>query len=149
MGIYQGNKMKIELTTSASVDDTKIISQGIISFNQKLIPDLEPNEAEVKFSVFARNDLNEITGGIRCNCYWNTLHIELLWLSEECRGQGIGNKLVKQAEFFAKDNGCEKAFVETTSWQAKPFYEKAGYEHVATLPDRPKGHSSHYLTKTL
>lgn len=141
--------MKIELTTSASKDDAKIISQGITAFNQKVIPDLEPNEAEVKFSVFARNDLNEVIGGVRCICYWNTLHIELLWLSEACRGQGIGNKLVKQAELFAIENGFGKAFVETTSWQAKPFYEKAGYEHVATLPDRPKGYSSHYLTKTL
>lgn len=141
--------MKIELTTSASKEDAKTISQGIIEFNKKAIPDLEPNEAEVNFSVLARNDLNEVIGGIRCICYWNTLHIELLWLSEPCRGQGIGNKLITQAEVFAFENGCEKAFVETTSWQAKPFYEKAGYKHVATLPDRPKGHASHYLTKTL
>ncbi|SFC57418.1 GNAT family N-acetyltransferase [Pseudoalteromonas denitrificans] len=141
--------MNIELTTSASKEDKKIVSQGIIAFNKHCIPDLEPNEDEVNFSVFARNDSNKITGGIRCICYWNTLHIELLWLSEECRGQGIGKKLIEKAEFFAKQNGCEKAFVETTSWQAKPFYEKSGYEHVATLPERPKGHASHYLTKTL
>lgn len=141
--------MKIELTTSASKEDSSIISQGIIEFNKQAIPDLEPNEAEVKFSVFARNDFNRVIGGVRCTCYWNTLHIELLWLSEECRGQGIGNKLIKQAEVFAIENGYEKAFVETTSWQAKPFYEKAGYEHVAILPDRPKGHASHYLTKAL
>ncbi|AKQ43094.2 hypothetical protein CP97_02650 [Aurantiacibacter atlanticus] len=39
--------------------------------------------------------------------------------------------------------------VETTSWQAKPFYEKNGYRLIATLNNRPKGHSSHYLTKLL
>ncbi|WP_269432882.1 GNAT family N-acetyltransferase [Pseudoalteromonas sp. '520P1 No. 423'] len=120
-----------------------------MEFNKKAIADLEPNQAEVNFSVFARNDMNEVIGGVRCTCYWNTLHIEVLWLSKSCRGQGIVNKLVKQAELFAIENGCEKAFVETTSWQAKPFYEKAGYEHVATLPDRPKGHASQYLTKML
>ncbi|WP_197276874.1 GNAT family N-acetyltransferase [Pseudoalteromonas sp. '520P1 No. 412'] len=127
----------------------KNYKQGIIEFNKKAIADLEPNQAEVNFSVFARNDMNEVIGGVRCTCYWNTLHIEVLWLSKSCRGQGIVNKLVKQAELFAIENGCEKAFVETTSWQAKPFYEKAGYEHVATLPDRPKGHASQYLTKML
>ena len=67
--------MKIELTTSAAKEDANTISQGIIEFNKKINPDLEPNEAEVKFSVFARNDLNEVIGGIRCICYWNTLHI--------------------------------------------------------------------------
>lgn len=88
-------------------------------------------------------------GGIRAICYWNTLHIELLWLSEECRGKGVGNGLINTAEEFAIENNCEKAFVETTSWQAKPFYEKNGYQLVATLKDRPKGYATHYLTKSL
>ncbi|MCP4986401.1 MAG: GNAT family N-acetyltransferase [Colwellia sp.] len=141
--------MNIEVTISPTKEDAKKISQGIVDFNRQCLPDLEPNEAEVNFSVFARNESNEVVGGIRAVCYWNTLHIELLWLSEQCRGQGTGAALIKQAELFAKKNKCEKVFVETTSWQAKPFYEKAGYEHIATLPDRPKGHASHYLSKTL
>ncbi|MDX1702392.1 MAG: hypothetical protein R3250_17320, partial [Melioribacteraceae bacterium] len=53
------------------------------------------------------------------------------------------------AERFAIENGYQKVFVETTSWQARPFYEKLGYMHLATLKDRPKGHASHYLTKEL
>lgn len=141
--------MHIEVTTSPTKEDAKIISQGIVNFNRQSIPELEPNEDEVNFSVFARNELKHVIGGVRATCYWNTLHIELLWLSNECRGQGTGSELVTEAENFAKENGCEKVFVETTSWQAKPFYEKMGYEHVATLPGRPKGHATHYLTKTL
>ena len=54
-----------------------------------------------------------------------------------------------EAEDYARAQNCEKAFVETTSWQAKPFYEKQGYALMATLPDRPKGHASHYLAKSL
>ncbi len=80
---------------------------------------------------------------------WNTLHIELLWLSEEVRGKGIGKELLDIAETYAVQNECGNALVETTSWQAKPFYEKNGYEHIATLNDRPKGHASHYLAKAL
>lgn len=141
--------MHIEVTTSPTQDDEKTIKQGIVDFNRQSIPDIEPNEDEINFSVFARNESKNVIGGIRATCYWNTLHIELLWLSDECRGQGTGKNLIEAAESFAKSNGCEKAFVETTSWQAKPFYEKVGYEHIATLPDRPKGHASYYLTKTL
>ncbi|WP_444898999.1 GNAT family N-acetyltransferase [Microbulbifer sp. VAAC004] len=139
----------IDITTSPSKDESNILSQGIIDFNQASVPGLERNEDEVKFTVFARNSSNEVIGGIRASCYWNTLHIELLWLSEECRGQGVGAELVKNAELFAREKGCEKALVETTSWQAKPFYEKNGYEHMATLSGRPKGQASHYLSKTL
>lgn len=88
-------------------------------------------------------------GGLRAICFWNTLHIELLWLSEDCRGKGICKKMIKSAEDFAKENNSEKVFVETTSWQAKPFYEKVGYNLIATLKYRPKGYASHYLNKEL
>jgi len=141
--------MNIEITTKPNEQDAKTISQGIIDFNHSEIPNLEPIEKEVKFSVFARNQTKNIVGGIRAICFWNTLHIELLWLSESCRGKGVGKELIESAENFAKENGCEKVFVETTSWQAKPFYEKVGYKLIATLNDRPKGHASHYLTKKL
>jgi GNAT superfamily N-acetyltransferase len=141
--------MNIEIETDPLQRDMDILSQGIIDYNQSEIPDLEANEAEVKFFVFAKNDTGQIIGGIRAACFWNTLHLELLWMSEECRGSGIGKRLISSAENFAIANACEQALVETTSWQAKPFYEKNGYELIATLNNRPKGHSSHYLTKKL
>ncbi len=141
--------MKIEITTTPKEKDAKTISKGIIDFNRSKVPDLESIEEEVKFFVFVRNENQNIIGGIRATCFWNTLHIELLWLSEESRGMGVGKELMKSAEDFAIQNNCEKVFVETTSWQAKPFYEKAGYNLIASIKDRPKGHTSHYLTKQL
>ncbi|UNY99953.1 GNAT family N-acetyltransferase [Zhouia spongiae] len=141
--------MNIEVTERPKEQDAKTISQGIIDFNNAKIPDLEPIEKEVKFFVFVRNKLDQVIGGVRATCFWNTLHIELLWLSEDCRGKGVGKDLMNATESFAKEKGCEKAFVETTSWQAKPFYEKVGYVHIATINDRPKGYASHYLTKDL
>ena len=141
--------MNIEITSTPDAQDAKTISQGIIDFNNKAIPDLEPIEKEVKFFVFSRDKSEHVIGGIRATCFWNTLHIELLWLSATSRGKGVGRKLMEAAESFAKEQGCEKAFVETTSWQAKPFYEKIGYTHIATLNDRPKGHASYYLSRDL
>lgn len=141
--------MKIEITTTPSKADAKTISQGIIDFNTISVSNLEPIEGEVKFCVFARDNEDNIVGGMRATCYWNTLHIELLWLAEEARGKGTGKDLIQQAETFAKQNNCEKAFVETTSWQAMPFYKRCGYKLIATLPDRPKGHASHYLAKDI
>jgi ribosomal protein S18 acetylase RimI-like enzyme len=141
--------LHIELTTTPTEQDAQAISQGIISYNQAVIPDLESLDAEVNFSVFVRNKQRQVVGGIRATCYWNTLHIELLWLDQDCRRQGAGRRLLRKAEHFAKKQGCENAFVETTSWQAAPFYEKHGYQHIATLPGRPRGHASHYLSKKL
>ena len=141
--------MKIEIERNPSKAEADLLSRGIKSFNEETVRDLEPTEEEKRFHVMARDDEGSLQGGIRATCYWNTLHIELLWISETARGSGIGRKLIQKAEAFARDNGCENALVETTSWQARPFYEKNGYNHMATLSNRPKGHSSHYLKKVL
>ena len=141
--------MKIELTTSPSAEDAKTISQGLMNFNYETIPDLEPMEAAINFSVFTRDDDGTVTGGLRATCFWNTLHIELLWILKEARGKGIGRLLVEEAERYAIDHGFELALLESTTWQAKPFYEKLGYELMATIPDYPKGHACHFLTKRL
>jgi len=141
--------VKIELTTSPSAEDAKTISQGLVNFNLETAKNLDPEETETKFSVFVRDDRGTVTGGLRATCFWNTLHIELLWLSEDVRGQGIGSSLVKKAEQFAVEQGYELALLESTSWQAKSFYEKLGYELMGTLQQYPKGHSTHFLTKRL
>lgn len=48
----EGVILKIELTTSPSEEDAKTISQGIVDFDHKMIPTLESEEDEIKFSVF-------------------------------------------------------------------------------------------------
>lgn len=141
--------MKIEICSEPPHEIAEALSRGIVDFNRASVPDLEPNEAEVKFHVVANDRSGLLEGGLRASCYWNTLHIELLWLPESSRGSGLGKRIVKEAEQEARRVGCEKALVETTSWQAKPFYEGLGYRLMGTLEGRPKGHASHYLTKTL
>lgn len=141
--------MPIKVEREPASADTEALRQGIIAFNKRHVPDLEEVKDEVKFFVLAKDEAGTLQGGIRAVCYWNTLHIELVWLDEAARGAGMGAKLMAEAEDFAQSHNCENALVETTSWQAKPFYVKLGYTLMATLQDRPKGHASHYLCKAL
>ncbi|MEM7245583.1 MAG: GNAT family N-acetyltransferase [Acidobacteriota bacterium] len=141
--------MKLDLTTAPSPEDAKTLSEGLRSFNQAAIGEKATAEAELGFSVFARDDDGVVIGGLRATCFWDTLHVECTWLSEEARGQGTGTALLAAAERFAVQHGFEQALLETTTWQARPFYEKLGYEVVATLPNYPKGHAMHLLRKLL
>ncbi|MEM1051444.1 MAG: GNAT family N-acetyltransferase [Pseudomonadota bacterium] len=141
--------MRISVEREPSAEDIAALSKGIIAFNKEQVPDLEEVAKEVRFHVLARSEEGELRGGIRAICYWNTLHLELLWLDEAARGEGLGAKLMQEAERTARGHGCAIALVETTSWQAKPFYEKLGYTLMTTLADRPKSHASHYLSKSL
>lgn len=141
----------VELLAAADIDpaEARALSAGIIGFNCERVPDLEAVEDEVRCFAVARDSHGRLCGGLRATCYWNTLHIELLWLDEAFRGAGLGRRLLAAAEAFAVARGYRLALVETTSWQARPFYEKAGYTLLATLPGRPQGHASHYLSKVL
>lgn len=47
----------------------------------------------------------------------------------------------------ASDRGCTRAHVDTFSYQAKPFYERHGYEVFAVLDDDPPGHERIFLRK--
>lgn len=141
--------MKIELTTSASEQDLKTISKGIQAYNQIHMTDDIVFEPDTKFCVFARNDHHQIVGGVRAVAFWNYCIIELLWLSDNVRGKGIGSELMAKAESYAMECGFEYMRTETLSFQAKPFYQKLGYEVFGELNDHPKGHTTYCLVKKL
>ncbi len=53
------------------------------------------------------------------------------------------------AEDYARYRNCHSAFLDTHTWQARPFYERRGYELFATLDDFPPGHQKFFLKKRL
>ncbi|WP_108946469.1 GNAT family N-acetyltransferase [Shewanella halifaxensis] len=141
--------MNIEVTTSPSKQDLETISKGIQSYNQRYISDDVVFEPDTKFAAFAKDENGKVVGGVRAVAFWNYCILELLWLSDETRGQGVGSKLMDAAENFAKEKGFGYMRTETLSFQAKPFYEKRGYKVFGELPDYPKGHVTYCLVKEL
>ena len=140
--------MKLELDKNPSKADAALISKGLRSSNESRIPEIKGQD-EDNFSVFARDEEGEIMGGLRAVCFWNTLHIELIWVDEDQRHKGLGSKLVAAAEAYARDRGVENAFLETTDWQAREFYEKHDYMIMGHMEDYPKGHTMYFMTKKL
>jgi GNAT superfamily N-acetyltransferase len=70
-------------------------------------------------------------------------------VGELVRGQGYGKRLLQAAEKEARTQGCRGVFLSTFSFQARPFYERLGYEVFGELPDNPAGHSLYFMKKTL
>jgi len=84
--------------------------------------------------------------GVSAFCW---LHLEMLFVPESARGQGIGSALLAAAETEAKNRGCLGIYVDTFSFQAAPFYEKMGYSTFGVLDDCPPGHHRRFLQKRL
>ena len=74
---------------------------------------------------------------------------QVLWVSDDLRGQGIGRRLMETAEQEALSRGCKYVFVDTFSFQAPEFYRKLGYQKVFALTEYPYTGARYYFTKTL
>ena len=100
-------------------------------------------------AIFLRDERNAVLGGVLGHVWGGWLDLNALWVAEPFRGKGHGTKLLRAAEDEARMQGCHGVFLTRFSFQAKPFYEKFGYEVIAAIPDFPQGHSYHVLKKTL
>ncbi len=96
---------------------------------------------------FVRDGSGQIQGGILAYVWGKWLHVDILWLKDEIRGQGWGTKLMEAAHQIAREKGALGAFLDTFDWQAQPFYERLGYELVFTLEGVPEGHNRYYMRK--
>jgi len=141
--------MRIEVNNSPSEQELRVLGDGIKSFNRLHMPEVMVVEPDTKFAVFVKDDSGKIQGGIRATAFWNYCMLELLWLSEDYRGTGIGSDLMLAAESFAKKKGFQYMRTETLNFQAKPFYEKLGYQVFGELVDYPKGFTTYCLVKAL
>jgi hypothetical protein len=56
---------------------------------------------------------------------------------------------MKRAETYAIEHCCTDAFLDTFSFQARPFYEKLGYRVFGTLENHPAGLHHYFMTKKL
>ncbi len=88
-------------------------------------------------------------GGLWGKSMYDWLFVELLAVPAALRGTGTGTALMRRAEAVAASRGCVGVWLDTFSFQAKPFYEKRGYVEFGVLPHYPRGHSRHFMRKML
>ena len=124
---------------------SQIIGDLIRSYNRSK---REVAESE-SLNLYVEDDSGELMAGLVAETFGNWLEIEYLFVKEDLRGQGIGSKLLQQAESEAKKRNCRYVFVNTYQFQAPAFYEKQGYKEIFTLKDYPYTGQRHYYQKDL
>jgi ribosomal protein S18 acetylase RimI-like enzyme len=80
----------------------------------------------------------------------------LIWLAEPGRRTtkigghyGLGTSLVREFERRARERGCRLLYLETFSFQAKPFYEKLGHQAAAEIKGFENGIVKYLMTRDL
>ena len=125
--------------------DLDVVVWGVNWFNMRLMHE----EHFLDISIFLRDNANTIQGGILGTVWAGWFHIDYLWIAEEHRHHGYGDQLMQAAEAEAVAYGGIHAYLETFSFQARPFYERHGFQVVGTMPDYPPGQTYYLMSKSL
>ena len=137
-------RLRFDIEDAPSQADVEVLPNGLEAFNESQWPRHQPWRP---LAVFAR-DGEGIIAGLAGETYSGWLFIRYLWVSDALRGQGIGRKLMGDAEVRALERGCHSAWVDTFSFQAPGFYLRLGYAVFGEL-DYPPGHKRVFLQKRL
>lgn len=123
----------------------KTITDNLVAFNRAKADRPEPQ----KFLVLLRDDARNVRGGINAALHYDVLYIDDLFIEESFRGQDHGTELLRLAEQEGRKRGARLVWLDTYSWQARPFYEKQGYEVFGELPYWNGAHRRYFMKKAL
>ena len=133
----------IEVADPATEADHEAVMQKLIAFNAlHSSSDYEP------YALRLRDDASgEVVGGLFGRKYYGWLFVELLFVPELGRRQGLGSRMLAEAEAFARSKGCIGVWLDTFSFQAPDFYPKHGYKRFGVIEDYPKGSTRVFYRK--
>jgi GNAT superfamily N-acetyltransferase len=122
------------------------VVNALLAYNEKTVG---PSNFEPLSILIHDPATGDPVGGIWGKTAYNWCFVELFVVPEQFRGQDIGSKVLAKAEEIARERGCIGLWLDTYWFQARPFYEKQGYEVFGSLPDYPRGGPRYFLKKSL
>jgi GNAT superfamily N-acetyltransferase len=102
-----------------------------------------------ELAAFVRDDARAVRGGVYGWTWGGCCELQLLWVDEALRGQGLGGRLLEWAEGEARARGCAQVVLFTHDAQAPQLYRRRGYEVVGRVDDYPAGGAALWFRKSL
>ena len=138
-------EFSITLTESPDPADVDVIKLGLDSYDASQSATVD----WVPLALFARDAEGAIIAGLTGSTYWGYLYVGRLWTDDRFRNNGLGSRLLAQAEQEAQKRGCHSVYLMTGSFNALPFYQKRGYIIFGELQDMPIGHTQYFMYKKM
>ncbi|QDT11373.1 GNAT family N-acetyltransferase [Stieleria marina] len=157
-----GTGLNIVLATDHDADGCLEVKRWLREYNKDANPEWmtllrDEQQSPAPLNLIARpidesagEFAAKVVGGLIATTQRHWLRIDIMAISPAHRRQGIGKKLLLQAESIATSRGCQHSFVDTMSHQSPDFYRRCGYTQVGELPDwDSNGGSKYFLIKKL
>lgn len=138
-------EVTLQIDEHPTADDLRKIVDGVRVFNRAITRNDRPRAV----ACFLRDEDGNIVGGAHGDLWGSSVHIAAMWVDESYRGNGHGSALLKAVEEYAAEHGHTLAYLETTSFQARPFYEGLGYRVFGELAGVSEGCTLFFLRKDL
>ena len=130
-------------------DDADFFRGKIDEISDSIVPPMEGAEDEYVFLKITDDEGKVIGGCIMEIDSWKIAELDILWVDEKYRRQGLGSALIREAERAAREKGCYVMTLGTFDFQARPLYEKHGYKVAGNIKNWPKGHENYSMMKRL
>jgi GNAT superfamily N-acetyltransferase len=137
--------MVIVFESKPSEKEIAFLEQQLFRFNCSKVD----HYSYENFIFKAISGVDSIIAGIHGQIGSGWLYIASLWVDENHRGNGIGQKLLDVAEKAAVERSCHGAYLYTYSFQSPQFYQKFGYRIFGKLENFCGEHTKYFLKKNL
>jgi GNAT superfamily N-acetyltransferase len=115
---------KYELTDNPPPDAFQKLWSPLLAFNEQAVG----NAKSHTLAILLRDPGTEsVIGGLWGRSLWGSLFIDIMFVPEARRRNGVGTAVMRQAEDEAIRRACRNIWTETYAFQALPFYEKLGF----------------------
>ena len=126
-------------------DDAETIRNGIRTYSEAY----EPEYGSVGFHKKLTDGEGKPVAGVIADVHkGDYCFVGALFVEEPLRRQGLGTRLLREAEAFAKENGTSMVLTYAGDWVIG-FFRKNGYLLRGELRDVPKGHDCYELYKMI
>jgi GNAT superfamily N-acetyltransferase len=125
-------------------DEEAAVNQGFVEFNGS--QGQESARRPIALASYMAD--GELAGALDGYVFFDWLTVSRLWVARNARGRGLGSELMLAAESIAKNLSCVGSTLSTYDFQARPFYEKLGYEVFGVLADNPRRSERFFMRKT-
>jgi ribosomal protein S18 acetylase RimI-like enzyme len=128
-----GAGLTVEVTGEIHADSRDLISRGLAEFNAQHLGD----HKWVDLDVYVRDTHGKVVAGLIGGSVFDRFYVYALWVAGDRRQLGLGTRILRAAEQAAIERGCRIVFLDTLTFQAPAFYEKRGYQRIATVDLQP------------
>ena len=136
-------ELSITLEETTDSETIRLVHNIIYHYNSAVgRSDYQP------LTLLLKNAEGAVVGGLLGKTEWGWLCVGCLAIQDAWRNRGYGTKLLDMAEAEARARGCHDAFLDTFSFQARPFYERLGYAVFGVLESFTE-HTRYFLRKRL